>query len=374
MRLRADFDRFAREKILPYAAEIDEQEQVPRHIIEDLAQAGYFASGLPEDFGGIHEDPVLHGLMHEAMGGASASVQGVLNVHHMAASPIMRWGTAEQKALWLPRLACGSHTAAFAITEPRAGSDAAAVETQAERQGDEWVLSGVKKWITCGAHADVFVMLARCPKGPTVFIVPADSPGLKRRPITGLLGCRGYMLAELVLDQVRLPANALLGAQGFGLTHIASVGLDAGRYNLAWACVGMAEACLKDSKDYASKRTQFGSQIHEFQLIAQMITQMIVSVRAARLLCWQAAHARQEQTESAGLDAMIAKYYASTTLNDVAAKALQVHGAVGVAAGSPIQRHLRDARIMEIIETSTQVLELMIAKLDRAAEMEDWDD
>lgn len=367
-RAQREFQAFAKEQIQPHADLIDREERIPRTVIEQLARTGYLASGLPEAYGGRHPDPIVHGAMHEALGYASASVQGLVNVHHMAGSAIARWGTPEQKQQWLPRLASGELLAAFALTEPGVGSDAQ-VETHAEADGDGYLLTGAKQWITCGAIADVFVLFARVGDAPTAFVVSADTPGFSREPIRDILGCRGYMLASLKLDRCRIPGANRIGPQGFGISHVMAAGLDNGRYNLAWGCVGQAQACLDASLAYAGQRKQFGAPLKDFQLVQRLLTRMLVGVQGARLLCWRAGHARAERLYSASYEAMIAKYQASTMLNEVANHALQIHGANGCGSGYPIQRYLRDARIMEIIEGSTQMLEIMIAKLGCADAM-----
>ncbi|MDC3954373.1 acyl-CoA dehydrogenase family protein [Polyangium jinanense] len=362
---RRTFQRFAKEEVAPHAELVDREERIPRSVVEALAREGYLASGLPEEFGGRHADPIVRGLMHEALGYESASIQGLVNVHHMATSALARWGTAAQKQAWLPRFTRGELLAAFALTEPNVGSDAL-VETTAEVDGDDYLLTGTKQWITCGAIADVFVLFARVGDAPTAFLVPANAEGFSRTPIQGILGCRGYMLARLVLDRCRVPKAHRIGTQGFGISHVMSAGLDNGRYNLAWSCVGQAQACLDASLAYTDQRKQFGAPLKDFQLIQRLLTRMIVGVQSARMLCWRAGHARAERLHTASYEAMIAKYQASTVLNEVANQALQIHGANGCGSEYPIQRYLRDARIMEIIEGSTQMLEIMIAKLGSA--------
>jgi alkylation response protein AidB-like acyl-CoA dehydrogenase len=358
MEVEREYRAFATRHVVPHAAAIDREERIPREIIDAMVEAGFFASGfVPGD------DPVAaqirHGLLHEALGVASASVQGLLNVHHMGGSPIARWGTREQKEHWLPRLTSGRALAAIAITEPNVGSDAAAVETTATPDGSGYVLNGTKCWITCGQIADVFVVLAG---GPTAFIVPRDTEGLTIVPIQGMLGCRGYMLAELRFDGCRVRGEQMLGRPGFGLTHVAATGLDSGRYNLAWGCVGLARACLDASFEYSRRRRQFGSTLSEFQLVQQMISRMMTDIEAARLLCFRAGTLRGRRDPAAIKLSTMAKYFASTMVNRVAHDAVQIHGANGASAGTPLERYLRDARIMEIIEGSTQVLEIAIAR------------
>jgi glutaryl-CoA dehydrogenase (non-decarboxylating) len=364
-RMRAFADRY----VAPHAALIDRSERIPDHVVDALVDAGLFASGLPEKFGGTagaETDPVgaaiRHGLMHEALGAASASVQGLVNVHHRAASAIARWGTAEQKTTWLPRLAAGQMRAAIAITEPNVGSDASAVETRAKRAGADYLLTGTKCWITCGQTADLFVLLAGSDDGPVAFLLPKTTPGLTIEPIAGMLGCRGYSLAKLHLDQCRLPGNHVLGRAPFGLTHVAATGLDAGRYNLAWGCVGLARACLDAAFDYSRKRRQFGSALAEFQLVQRMISRMMTDLHAARLMCWHAGTMRAQRDASAIKDTTMAKYFSSQMVNRVAHDAAQIHGANGCGPDYPLERYMRDARIMEIIEGTSEVLEIAIAR------------
>lgn len=364
-----EFRALADKHVAPHAALIDREERIPDHVVKSLAAAGVFAGGLPESLGGPAgsvADPVAaairHGLLHEALGAASASVQGLANVHHMAAAAIARWGTRAQKQEWVRRLASGEVLAAVAVTEPNVGSDAAAVETRAEPAGDEYILNGVKNWITCGQSADVFVLLAGTGEGPAAFIVPRTTPGLSAEPIKGVLGCRGYMLARLHLEDCRLPVTQMLGRAGFGLSHVIATSFDAGRLNLAWGCVGLARACLDAAFDYSKRRRQFNSQLSDFQLVQRMMSRMMTEVEAARLLCWRAACARARREPAAIKLSAMAKYYASTMVNRVAHDALQIHGANGFGPDYPLERFVRDARVMEMIEGSTQILEVAIAR------------
>ena len=360
--VESEYRAFAAQHVAPHAAEIDRQESIPESVIDALRAAGLFGLGFPPPDADLVAANLRHGLLHEALGAASASVQGLVNVHHMGGSPIARWGTRAQKEQWLPRLASGEVLAAIAITEPNVGSDAAAVETRATRDGDSWRIRGMKRWITAGLRADVFVLLAATDGGPTTFIVPRETPGLSFVPIHGAVGCRGYMLAELHLDDCRVGDDQLLGKPGFGVSHVAATGLDAGRYNLAWGCVGLGRACLEASFDYARGRRQFGSALVEFQLVQRMLARMMTDVHAARLMCWRAGELRGRRDPAAIKESTMAKYFASTMVNRVAYDALQIHGANGVGNALPIERYWRDARIMEIIEGSTQVLETVIAR------------
>ncbi|MBB5062615.1 acyl-CoA dehydrogenase family protein [Granulicella mallensis] len=373
MRWPEDYNEFHRQwidftekHIVPYAQQVDHEERIPAEVIQALRQQGAFASGFPADKGGPAGDPedlaIRHGLMHEALGAGSASIQGLVNVHHMGGIIIARWGSAAQKDYWVPRLTSGECLAGLAITEPNVGSDAAAVELQAMAVQGGYTLEGTKTWITCGQSADVFLVLARMENGPAIFIVPSNTEGLTRIPIHGMLGCRGYMLATLRFERCFLPAEALVGRSPFGLTHFAATGLDQGRLNLAWACVGMARTCLEACLHYAQTRHQFNAALAEFQLVQRMICRMTTDIEAARLLCWRASSTRGRNSPAAVKASTIAKYFASQAINRIAADAVQIHGAVGCSAQSPMQRILRDAKIMEVIEGSTQVLETAIAR------------
>ncbi|MDE1145767.1 MAG: acyl-CoA dehydrogenase family protein [Azospirillaceae bacterium] len=367
--VRAAWRETASRHVAPAAAAIDRDERIGPEVVAALRAAGAFASGFPAAYGGL-ADPgdgpaaqmLRHGLMHEALGTASASVQGLVNVHHMGGSAIARWGTADQKREWLPLLTAGTRLAAIAITEPEVGSNAAAVKTWAAPDGDGYVVDGHKKWITCGQSADLFVLIAGSDAGPVAFILPRETPGLEIRPITGMLGCRGYMMAELVLDRCRLGTELMLGRPGFGVSHVASIGLDAGRYNLAWGCVGLAGACLAASLDYARHRQQFGKPIGEHQLVQRLIAHMATDIEASRLLCWHAGIRRGMGHEHAARDTVTAKYHASTMVNRAASDALQIHGAQGCGPELALERYFRDARITEVIEGTTQILEGVIAR------------
>ncbi len=359
---RACFRDFASKHIEPYSRDIDATENIPKAIIQKIAESGYFGAALPLDAGGMAMEPFTHGVLHEEIARSSASVAGILNVHNMAAQPIKRWGTISQQRHWLPKLSSGETIAAFAMTEPNVGTDLSAVETTARKSGHAYVLNGTKKWITAGQIADVFLVLARLDGAPSTFLVSRSASGVSTKPITGILGCRGYMLAEVVFANCELPLEALIGKAGFGLSHVAACGLDVGRYAIAWHCLGIAKACFDRSLEHVSKRSQFGTYLKSQPLIQQLITKMATDVEAACLLCWQAGHLRSRRHPSATMQTSIAKYFASVMLNKVASYAVQIHGAAGCSQEYSIERYFRDARIMEIIEGTTQIQELIIAQ------------
>jgi hypothetical protein len=223
------------------------------------------------------------------------------------------------------------------------------------------VLTGQKKWISFGQNADLFLTFAHCDGRITAFLVERETPGFSTEPISGLLGARASMLAELHLDQCRVPQENIVGQVGFGLTHVASYGLSHGRYSTAWGCVGLAQGCLEACLRYTKKREQFGVRLREHQLIQEMIADMFTNVTAARLLCYRVGRLREKRDRRAIMETSVAKYFASTVAAKIASNAVQIHGANGCGSEYPVQRYLRDAKIMEIVEGSTQVQQLIIA-------------
>jgi glutaryl-CoA dehydrogenase (non-decarboxylating) len=352
---------FLAEQIAPYAAAIDRDESVPEHIIRALASQGYLGAGLDRRWGGGDLAPLEYGYLHHELGRVSASVEGVVNVQNMVSQALVRWGSKDLCRQWLPLLAGGERLGAFAISEPQTGSDAGSISTKALPSGSDYRLRGEKKWITSGQVADILLVLAASENGPAMFLVEARAEGISRKPIEQMLGCRGYMLSSISFDDVTVPRSNLIGGPGFGLSHVAATGLDAGRYSLAWGCVGMAQACLESALSYATNRKQFGIPLADHQLVQRMIARMVVAVRAARALCVEAATARAEKTHSAMMATAIAKYFASTSLTRVAEDAVQLHGAAGCSSEYSVERYLRDSKIMEVIEGTTQMHEIMIS-------------
>ena len=361
-RARAAFQEFVRARIAPHADAWDREERLPAGVVAELAGAGHLGALVPAELGGAGMDALTFGLLNESIGAGCSSVRSVLTVHSMVAHAIARWGTPDQRERWLPRLAAGESVAAFALTEPGAGSDATALETTARPLGGGYVLDGHKRWITYGQCADLFLVFTRCAGRIAAFLVERAADGMTVEPMRGLLGTRASMVAEVRLRECRVPAEALLGRVGFGLSAVGSSALDVGRYSVAWGCVGMAQACLEASIDHAGSRRQFGRRLRDQQLVQRMIASMATSVSAARLLCWQAACQRHAGDPRSVVAACMAKYFASRSAFRVASDAVQVHGALGCGAGSPVQRHLRDAKVMEIIEGSTEIQETMLAE------------
>ncbi|MDQ4126200.1 MAG: acyl-CoA dehydrogenase family protein [Actinomycetota bacterium] len=350
---REEFRSFARAEIAPCAADFDRAGAVDDDLIAKLAGAGYL--------GAMKMDEVTYGLLCEEVGAACSSVRSLLTVQNMVARTIARWGSAAQKDEWLPLLASGEAIAAFCLTEPGTGSDAAGVETSFEDGGDFWAVTGHKLWVTFGQRADVFLVVGRAEGGTVAALVPRSAEGLSLRPVEGQLGLRAAMLAEVVMERCRVPKEATVGRVGFGFSHVASTTLDHGRYSVAWGCVGIARGCLDASAAYASERVQFGAPLRDHQLVRRMLTDMQVSTDAARLMCVEAGRLRDASDPRSIEATMAAKYFASTILPRVTNDAVQVHGANGVDPNYAVERHFRDAKIMQIIEGTDQMHQLNLA-------------
>lgn len=359
---QATFRAFVNEAVVPYADQCDREERTPLNLIQKLAQKGYLSAVIPQESGGSGMDMITFGLLNEELGRGCSSVRSLLTVHSMVAHALLKWGSRFQKEYWIPKLASGEIIAAFALSEPNVGSDAKSVESTAIISSNSYILNGQKKWITYGQIADIFLVFANCEGKPSAFLVGKDTPGLTITPIFGMLGVRASMLAELHLDNCQIPQENLVCRQGFGFSHVAASALDYGRYSVAWGCVGIGQACLEACIKYTSQRKQFGVYLKEHQLIRQMISEAIANIKAARLLCYQAGYLKEIGNPKSIIETSIAKYFASTIVNKVANDAVQIHGGNGCSSEYPVQRYLRDAKIMEIIEGSTQIQQITIAE------------
>lgn len=358
---QAEFKIFAQEFIKPYADDCDKKEKIDPKIIEALASKGYLGSMLPAEYGGMDLDSVSIGLLNEEIGKVCSSSRSLLTVHGMVSLAIYRWGTKEQKEYWLPRMCKGEVIGAFGLTEPNVGSDAKSIEATAEVIDGQYALNGKKKWITMGQIADIFLIIAQCNNKPTAFLVEKNTPGFSIKPITGLIGARASMLAEISMENCCIPIENIVGLEGTGLSHIAMSSLDYGRYTIAWGCVGLAQACLDECIKYGRNRKQFGSYLRQHQLIQKMITEMVVNIKAARLMCINAGYLRDSGDPDSIMETWNAKYFSSKIVNQVAGDALQIHGANGCSDKFPIERYYRDAKINEIIEGTSQMHEVLIA-------------
>jgi glutaryl-CoA dehydrogenase (non-decarboxylating) len=359
---RQQFRRFAEEQVKPYATQSDRNERLSEEIMESIRSSGYLGSMVQEEYGGKGFGPITQGLLNEEIGKVCSSTRAMLTVHGMVAIAIQRFGTEEQKQTYLPQLSDGSILGAFALSEPDTGSDAKSIQCKAEVRNDSYVLNGVKKWITMGQVADLILVIAQLNDGPTAFLVEKDTPGLSIEAMTGLMGNRASMLAELHFNHCVIPKANRIGKEGMGLSAVALNSLDYGRYTIAWGCVGLGQACLEKSFSYSKTRKQFNQSIGEQQLVQKMLTEMIVEVKAARHMCHHAGYLKEINAPESIMETWAAKYFSSKMGVNVANHAVQIHGGNGYIQGNDIERVYRDAKVNEIIEGTSQIHEVLIAK------------
>lgn len=354
---------FADLKIRPFAADFDKSFSLPKELILDMAQRGYLGANLPVEYGGLGLDEIYYGKFTEEIGKACASTRSLITVHtSLVAGSLLRWGTNEQKEYWLPKLAKGEKIAAFALSEPNAGSDAAAVQTHYEKKEDHFVLNGVKKWITCADLADVFLVFASDSKRVTAFLVERSFKGIETKAITDLLAGRASHMAEISFENVKVPAENILGLEGGGFAYVVNTALDHGRYSIAWAGVAIAQEALDAMVNYVRRRKQFDQKLHNFQLIQGIIADATTKIHAARALCLKAGEMRDSKHEDAVIETNMAKYFASKVAMEVATDAVQIHGAIGFTREYPVERLFREAKVLEIIEGTSQLQQTMIAQ------------
>lgn len=352
-------------EVAPHATAWDRAEQVDPKIVGKLAELGFLGLGIDEGLGGSGGDFLTYCLMMEELGRGDTSVRGIVSVSlGLVAKSIQAYGTEEQQTRWLPPLCEGETLGCFGLTEPGTGSDASSLITRAVRDGDDWVISGEKIFITNGTWAGVALIFARTggpgPKGITAFLVPTDTSGFASSEIKGKLGLRGQATASISLDEVRVDDSHRLGGEGQGFT-IAMAALDKGRIAVAAGSVGLARSCLEASIGYATERTQFGKPIASFQLVQEMISNIAVETDAARLLTWRAA-----DLVDRGLpyrtEASMAKLFATEAAVKAADQAIQIFGGYGYVDEFPVGKALRDARVTTLYEGTSQIQKLLIGR------------
>ncbi len=353
---------FADREVAPNAAALDAEDRVPFETLEKLSEMGLMGLCVPEEYGGAGADFLSYCLLIEELSRADAGVGVTLAVHTSAGTlPILLFGTEEQKRKWVPPLARGEKIGSFALTEPSAGSDAAAIETRAEKVEGGYSISGHKQWITNGRIAGTVILFARAPKGVTAFIVPMDDEGISFGKHAKKMGVISATTDDVLLDGVFVPDDDRLGEKGKGL-GVALGTLDPGRIGIAAQAVGIAEAAFRYAAGYAARRTTFGRPIGEHQAIAFKLADMQTKIRAARLLVHEAAWMKDQGMRVTEAGAR-AKLYASQVANEVTNEALQVLGGYGYMKDeSPVERYYRDARVTEIYEGTSEIQRLVISR------------
>jgi butyryl-CoA dehydrogenase len=353
-------------EIVPVARDSDRAERFDTDLVKKIADMGFLGAIVSEEYGGRGLDYRTYGLIVEEIGRGDSSARTVVSVQtSLVCSSIERWGSEEQKREWLPKLCSGEILGCFALTEPESGSDAASLKTRAERADGGWRLSGQKQWISMGNHAKVALVFAQTNpdekhRGLACFLVPTDSDGFSSSEIHGKLGLRASDTAELSLDDVEVRDEALLGEVGDGF-KVAMSALDSGRFSVASGCVGICQGCVDASVAYSTERQQFGRPIASFQLVQQMIADMVVDTDAARGLVWRAAWLKDTDKPST-TETSVAKLFATEAAVRTANAAIQVHGGAGYVDDHPVERYLRDARVTTLYEGTSQIQKLIIGR------------
>jgi butyryl-CoA dehydrogenase len=357
---------FADREIIPRARDNDRHERFDLDLVKRLGDMGYLGAPVAEQYGGRGLDYLGYGLVVEEIGRADSSARTVVSVQtSLVAGSIEQWGSEEQKTSVLPKLCTGEWLGCFGLTEPGTGSDAASVATRATRQNGGWKISGSKMFISLGNNAKVAMIFAQTDpekkhRGMACFLVPTDRSGFSSQEIHGKLGLRASDTAELALDEVEVADDELLGEIGDGF-KIAMSALDRGRYSVAAGCVGIGQGCVNESIKYAKERKQFDRPIASFQLVQELIAEMVVDTDAARLLVWRAGHLK-DQGRPSTLETSIAKYHATEAAVRCANAAIQVHGGYGYIDEYPVERYMRDARVTTLYEGTSQIQKMIIGR------------
>ncbi|GAA3426211.1 acyl-CoA dehydrogenase family protein [Streptosporangium nondiastaticum] len=361
--LRAFVDR----EIVPVAAEWERSGRYPTEIVETMKRMGLFGLSVPEEYGGLAADMVSFALVFEEIARGWMGVAGTIGSHSLACSMIARYGTAEQKAAYLPDLATGARRTGIALTEPGAGTDLQGITTTARREGGHYVVRGAKTWITNARHADPLPVLVKTSRtepahrGMSVLLVDASAEGFTVGRDLPKLGYKGTESCEVVLDDVRVPAaNLLGGVEGRGMQQVLS-GLELGRINIAARAVGVAQAAYDAALDYSRQRAAFGRPIADFQAIQLKLADMATEIQAARLLTYWAA-TRADAGERIDMEAGMAKYFASEVAIRASLESMRVHGGYGYSPEFVVERLYRDAPMMAIGEGTNDVQRMVIAR------------
>ena len=367
---RTLFREFAENEVKPLAQEVDETETFPRETVEKMAKAGFLGIPVPKEYGGQGCDPLTYAMCVEELSKVCGTTGVIVSAHtSLCCDPIMTYGTEEQKKKYLPPLAKGEKLGAFGLTEPGAGTDAQGQQTKAVLDGDEWVLNGSKIFITNGKEADIYIIIAvtgistdakgRSKKIISAFIVEKGTPGFSFGTKEKKMGIRGSSTYELIFTDCRIPKENLLGAEGKGF-GIAMHTLDGGRIGIAAQALGLAEGALERTIEYVKERKQFGRAIAAFQNTQFQLADMATKTEAAQLLVYKAAKAK-ETKKNYSVEAAMAKLYAAEVAMEVTTKAVQLHGGYGYTREYDVERMMRDAKITEIYEGTSEVQKMVIS-------------
>jgi butyryl-CoA dehydrogenase len=357
---------FTDNEIVERARENDRNEHFDLELVAKIAGQGYLGAIVPQEYGGAGLDYLSYGLVVEEIGRGDSAMRTVISVQtSLVCSAIMRWGTEEQKQRYLPKLCSGEWLACFGLTEPDTGSDAANQKTRAKRTDSGWVINGAKMWISLGNHAKLALIFAQTDpeqghRGLACFLVETDQPGFQPQVIHHKMGLRGSDTAEIVLSDVEVSEDGVLGEVGEGF-KVAMSSLDSGRFSVAAGCVGICQGCVDASVRYAKEREQFGRPIASFQLVQAMLAEMAVDTEAARMLTWRAG-ALKDAGKPSTTETSIAKLFATEAAVKSANTAIQVHGGSGYVDDYPVERYFRDVRVTTLYEGTSQIQKLIIGR------------
>ncbi len=363
---------FAQNAIAPIAAEFDESGDFPIDTVRQMGGLGFMGIEVPEEYGGVGMDTVAYVLALEEICKVDASHGTIMSVNNsLVCHGLIKFGTEEQKQNYLVPIASGEKIGSYSLTEPMSGSDAGTMRSRAvlNEEGTHYIINGRKSWVTSAPYADIVILFTmtdpdRQHRGITAFIIDTDQPGFERGKKEPKLGIRASATSEITFDNYACPVENRLGEEGEGF-KIAMTVLDAGRIGIASQALGIAEAALDASVNYAKEREAFGQKIGQFQMIQQKLADMKTRVEASRLLIYQAALAKIKSAETGqrySLEASMAKLYASETAMWVATQAVQIHGGMGYSKEMPVERYFRDAKITEIYEGTSEIQRLVIAR------------
>ena len=356
---------FARREVAPKAAEIDENHRYPEEIVEQLGELGFMGVAMPEEYGGAGMDNLCYVLAMEEISAACASTGVIMSVNNsLVCDPINKFGDEQQKQEFLVPLASGEKLGCFALSEPDAGSDAASQKTIARRDGDHYIIEGVKNFITNGPQADTCVLITMTApekkhRGITAFILPMDTPGVRCGPPEKKLGIAGSGTCQIFMEECRVPARYRLGQEGDGF-KVAMFTLDGGRIGIASQALGIARAAMDAAVGYSKERKTFGKPIAKHQALQFMMADMAIDIDAARMLTWRAALLKNKGARHT-VESAMCKLYASEVATRVTKDAIQVFGGYGYMKEYPVERHYRDAKITEIYEGTSEIQRLVIA-------------
>ena len=357
--------QFARQALAPYAAQWDKDHTFPVDTLRQAGELGFCGLYTPEEDGGLGLSRLDASIIFEQLAMGCTATTAMLTIHNMATWMLASYGQAPVKDAWLPDLVSGNKLASYCLTEPGAGSDAASLTTKAERQGDQYVLSGSKVFISGAGSTDLLIVMARTAnngaKGISAFAVPADSAGISYGKPEEKMGWNAQPTRMITFDSVSIPASHLLGEEGQGFTF-AMKGLDGGRINIATCSIGTAQQALNTARDYMHERQQFGKPLAAFQALQFKLADMATELVAARQLVRLAAFKLDEQDPQATAYCAMAKRFATDVGFTVCNEALQIHGGYGYIKEYPLERHVRDVRVHQILEGTNEIMRLIISR------------